>query len=212
MELISAVSILLITFLLAVMINFLFTMYHLYMRKKSEYQYRLLNLLYGQLALILQFGSLLNIIIIVRWVFLLDNDIFTFGIQLVRNVQVLTGFLQSTLLGWSSTFTNTEQWQHLYKKSLLHIYTRYLYDSAQLQNELVSPTQHLFQRELDLPPPPSPQWLSRGWCVEPEGGLARDQLPDLQSLDIPLPGLLPPGRLGPRHTISQEESGFHQEK
>ena len=99
-ELISVVSILLVTFLLSILINFLFTMYHLYMRKKSEYQYRLLNLLYGQLALILQFGSLLNIVIIVRCVFLLDNDVFTLGIQLVRSVQVLTGFLQSTLLGW----------------------------------------------------------------------------------------------------------------
>ena len=99
-ELISVVSILLVTFLLSILINFLFTMYHLYMRKKSEYQYRLLNLLYGQLALILQFGSLLNIVIIVRCVFLMDNDILTLAIQLIRNIQVLTGFLQSTLLGW----------------------------------------------------------------------------------------------------------------
>ena len=100
MELISVVSILLITFLLSLLINFLFTMYHLYMRKKSDYQYRLLNLLYGQLALILQFGSLLNIVIIVRSLFLLDNDISTLVIHLIRSVQVLTGFLQSTLLGW----------------------------------------------------------------------------------------------------------------
>ena len=99
MELISVVSILLVTFLLSLVINFLFTMYHLYMRKKSEYQYRLLNLLYGQLAVILQLGSLLNIVIIVRCVFLLDNDIFTPPIQLTRSIQVLTGFLQSTLLG-----------------------------------------------------------------------------------------------------------------
>ena len=100
LELISVVSILLITFLLSFLINFLFTMYHLYMRKKSEYQYRLLNLLYGQLALILQCGSLLNIVIIVRSVFLLENDISTLAIHLIRSVQVLAGFLQSTLLGW----------------------------------------------------------------------------------------------------------------
>ena len=100
LELFSVVSILVTTFLLSLLINVLFTMYHLYMRKKSEYQYRLLNLLYGQLALILQFGSLLNIVIIVRCVFLMDNDILTLAIQLIRNIQVLTGFLQSTLLGW----------------------------------------------------------------------------------------------------------------
>ena len=100
LELFSLVSILVTTFLLSLLINVLFTMYHLYMRKKSEYQYRLLNLLYGQLALILQFGSLLNIVIIVRCVFLMDNDILTLAIQLIRNIQVLTGFLQSTLLGW----------------------------------------------------------------------------------------------------------------
>ena len=104
LELFSVVSLLVTTLLLSLLINVLFTMYHLYMRKKSEYQYRLLNLLYGQLALILQLGSFLNIVIIVRSVFLLDNDIFTPAIQLIRNIQVLTGFLQSSLLGWSSTF------------------------------------------------------------------------------------------------------------
>ena len=100
LELLSVVSLLVITLLLSLLINVLFTMYHLYMRKKSEYQYRLLNLLYGQLALILQLGSFLNIVIIVRSVFLLDNDIFTPANQLIRNIQVLTGFLQSNLLGW----------------------------------------------------------------------------------------------------------------
>ena len=88
-----------LTILLSVMINFLFTMYHLYMRSKSEHQYRLLNVLYCHLALILQFGSVLNIINILRSLLDLQNDILNMMVEVTRTIQVLLGFLQSTLLG-----------------------------------------------------------------------------------------------------------------
>ena len=47
---------------LAIITNLMFTMYHLYMRRKSEYQQRLLNVLFSHLAVTLQIASFLNIL------------------------------------------------------------------------------------------------------------------------------------------------------
>ena len=46
---------------LTIITNLMFTMYHLYMRRKSEYQTRLLNILFCHLALTLQTCSLINL-------------------------------------------------------------------------------------------------------------------------------------------------------
>ena len=51
---------------LALIINLMFTLYHLYLRTNYNYQHRLLNILFCHLAATLQFGSLLNILNIVR--------------------------------------------------------------------------------------------------------------------------------------------------
>ena len=50
--------------LLAILTNLMFSMYHLYMKRNSEYQTRLLNILFSHLALILQTGSLVNVLAI----------------------------------------------------------------------------------------------------------------------------------------------------
>ena len=47
---------------LGVITNLMFTMYHLYIRRKSEYQQRLLNVLFSHLAITLQIASFLNIL------------------------------------------------------------------------------------------------------------------------------------------------------
>ena len=51
----------LVAVVLTIMTNLMFTMYHLYMRRKSEYQTRLLNILFCHLAVTLQACSLLNL-------------------------------------------------------------------------------------------------------------------------------------------------------
>ena len=51
---------------LALIINLMFTLYHLNIRTNYNYQHRLLNILFCHLAATLQFGSLLNILNIVR--------------------------------------------------------------------------------------------------------------------------------------------------
>ena len=50
---------------LAIITNLMFTMYHLYMRRKSEYQTRLLNILFCHLALTLQSASIINVLTVV---------------------------------------------------------------------------------------------------------------------------------------------------
>ena len=49
---------------LTIITNLMFTMYHLYMRRKSEYQTRLLNILFCHLAVTLQCCSLINVLTI----------------------------------------------------------------------------------------------------------------------------------------------------
>ena len=106
MEWISFLGIILLTLILSVVINFLFTMFHLYMRSKSEYHLRLLNVLYSHLALILQFGTLVNMTNILRCLLEVDSKVFNTGVELVRTVQVVVGFLQSTLLGLCTILHN----------------------------------------------------------------------------------------------------------
>ena len=99
MEWFSVLGIFFLTVLLCLVINLLFSMYHLYKRRKSEYQHRLLNVLYGHLAMTLQLGTFLNMVIILRCLLHLENEMLTVVVELCRTCQVLVGFLQSTLLG-----------------------------------------------------------------------------------------------------------------
>ena len=62
----TVLVVLVLALVLALVINLMFTMYHLYLRSNSNYQHRLLNILFCHLAATLQFGSLINILNIVR--------------------------------------------------------------------------------------------------------------------------------------------------
>ena len=53
---------LVVAVVLAIITNLMFTMYHLYMRRNSEYQTRLLNILFCHLALTLQSASIINVL------------------------------------------------------------------------------------------------------------------------------------------------------
>ena len=62
----TVVFVLVLAIVLAVIINLMFTLYHLYLRSNSDYQHRLLNILFCHLAITLQSGSLINILNIIR--------------------------------------------------------------------------------------------------------------------------------------------------
>ena len=62
----AAVLVLVAAIVLAVIINLMFSMYHLYLRSNCDYHHRLLNILFCHLAATLQLGSLINILNIVR--------------------------------------------------------------------------------------------------------------------------------------------------
>ena len=55
-----------------IMINITYTFYHLYMRKKIEFESRMLNILYSHIAFILQLGSIINLILILHILQFLD--------------------------------------------------------------------------------------------------------------------------------------------
>ena len=50
--------------ILWIITNLMFSLYHLYMKRKIEYQTRLLNILFSHLAIISQTGSLVSILFI----------------------------------------------------------------------------------------------------------------------------------------------------
>ena len=62
MESTMIIFVMMVAVSLAIITNLMFTMYHLYMRRKSEYQQRLLNVLFSHLAVTLQIASFLNIL------------------------------------------------------------------------------------------------------------------------------------------------------
>ena len=66
MESATIILVLVVALGLAVIINLMFTMYHLYLRSNPNYQHRLLNILFSHLAASLQLGSLINILNITR--------------------------------------------------------------------------------------------------------------------------------------------------
>ena len=66
MERATVILVLVVALVLAVIINLMFTMYHLYLRSNYNYQHRLLNILFSHLAASLQLGTIINIINIAR--------------------------------------------------------------------------------------------------------------------------------------------------
>ena len=55
-----------------IMINITYTFYHLYMRKKIEFESRMLNILYSHIAFIMQLGSIINLILMFHFLQIWD--------------------------------------------------------------------------------------------------------------------------------------------
>ena len=78
---------------------FLFSMYQIFLSKKCEYQQRLLNVLYFQVAIFLQLGVILNLAKIVIVLVLIETEILHFVFSIIKYFQVTSGFLYGLFIG-----------------------------------------------------------------------------------------------------------------
>ena len=62
----ETIIIIAVVILMIIFINIIYLLFHLYMRKKNEFETRLLNILYSHLAVWYQVGSLVNFFLILR--------------------------------------------------------------------------------------------------------------------------------------------------
>ena len=78
---------------------FLFSMYQLFLSKKCEYQQRLLNVLYFQVAIFLQLGVILNLMKIVFFFIWIETEILHQVFSVIKCFQVTSGFLYGFCIG-----------------------------------------------------------------------------------------------------------------
>ena len=84
----KTVTVLSIAFVLIMLINVTYMLYHLYIKKKAEFSNRLLNVLYSQFAILGQLGSLIVLLMIFHSLGLIGSE----GVQvllMLRQVQLL---------------------------------------------------------------------------------------------------------------------------
>ena len=81
---------------------FLFSMYQAFLSKKCEYQQRLLNVLYFQVAIFLQLGVILNLVKMVVLFIWTENEILQDIFSIIKYFQVTSGFLYGLLIGSNS--------------------------------------------------------------------------------------------------------------
>ena len=108
------VTVLIIAFVLVILINITYMLYHLYMKKKAEFSNRLLNVLYSQFAIFGQLGSFIVLLMI----------FYSLGLIGSEKVQVLLMFRQVQLLMMSyyCITISVSNMLHTFKMSLyLHL-------------------------------------------------------------------------------------------
>ena len=89
----KTVTVLCTAFVLVILINITYMMYHLYMKKKAEFSNRLLNVLYSQFAIIAQLGSFIIFLLIFHILGLIGSEHGVLVvIMLMRHVQLLMAF------------------------------------------------------------------------------------------------------------------------
>ena len=79
-------------FVLVILINVTYMLYHLYMKKKAEFSNRLLNVLYSQFAILGQLGSFIIILLMILYSLGLIGSGSEHGVQvllMLRQVQLL---------------------------------------------------------------------------------------------------------------------------
>ena len=78
---------------------FLFSMYQMFLTKKCEYQHRLLNVLYFQVALFLDLGVIMNLVKIVAIFVGIEDENFLTSFSVLKYFQVTSGFLYGAFIG-----------------------------------------------------------------------------------------------------------------
>ena len=91
-------TIFLVSFLVATLTIFLFSMFQMFVRKNSQYQSRLLNVLYVLLSIFLELGILMNLLNIV---FHVGNENYTVepALYLLRSIQHTFMLLSAAAIG-----------------------------------------------------------------------------------------------------------------
>ena len=109
----KTVIVLSIVIVLIILINISYILYHLYMKKKTEFSNRLLNVLYSHVAIYIQIGSFINFLLILHSLrlFGLQNKSEVMALLMLRYVQLLIVFLYIVAISLSNTL-------HTFKMSI----------------------------------------------------------------------------------------------
>lgn len=109
----KTVIVLSVVIVLIILINISYILYHLYMKKKTEFSNRLLNVLYSHVAIYIQIGSFVNFLLILHSLrlFGLKNKSEVMALLMMRYVQLLIVFLYIVAISLSNTL-------HTFKMSL----------------------------------------------------------------------------------------------
>ena len=117
---VTNVILLCLVILMILMINWMYSVYHIFMRKKVEFASRLLNVLYSHLAIWLQIGSFINLFIVIQ-----DFEFFNFGkfifvIYALRYLQLMMIFLYFFIISITTNIHNFKSSIYLYLSFLLN--------------------------------------------------------------------------------------------
>ena len=116
----KTVTILSTAFVLVILINVTYMLYHLYMKKKAEFSNRLLNVLYSQFAILGQLGSFIVLLMI----------FYSLGLIGSERVQVLLMLrqVQLVMMAYYCITISISNMLHTFKMSLyLHLSCIYVF-------------------------------------------------------------------------------------
>ena len=94
-----------VVIVLIILINITYILYHLYMKKKTEFSNRLLNVLYSHVATYIQIGSFVNFLLILHslGLFGFRNKSVVMVLLMLRYVQLLIVFFYIVAISLSNT-------------------------------------------------------------------------------------------------------------
>ena len=117
---VTNIILLLLVIVMILMINWMYSVYHIFMGKKVEFASRLLNVLYAHLAIWLQVGSFINLFIIIQ-----DFEFFNFGkfmlvIYAIRYLQLMMIFIYFFIISITTNIHNFKSSLYLDLSNILN--------------------------------------------------------------------------------------------
>ena len=100
------VVIFIVVIIMVCMINFMYAMFHCYMRKNVEHSYRLLNVLYSHLAIWLQIGSFINVFILLQDFNFVDFKYWMLLVYCARYLQLMMVFIYFFVISITTNIHN----------------------------------------------------------------------------------------------------------